>query len=115
MGTWATMDTIGSRFRPWLSCEDICWLNTPPNGRHSHHSAVLLLMEPRDNQGTFVPCAARILWYSADKTSSRQLRDTTQQGAEDFIVKRTWWNLEYNNANNIGATKDFWVECEFAV
>ena len=29
-----------------------------------------------------------------------------QQGAEDFIVKRTWWNLEYNN-NNIGSTKTF--------
>src|SRR3954454_3410201 len=78
MGKWATMDTIWSRFRPWLSCEDICWLNTPPNGRHSQHSAVILLMEPLDNQGTFVPCAARILWYSADKTSLRQLRDTTQ-------------------------------------
>src|SRR3954464_1298825 len=77
MGKWATMDTIWSRFRPWLSCEDICLLNTPPNGRHSQHSAVILLMEPLDNQGTFVPCAARILWYSADKTSSRQLRDTT--------------------------------------
>lgn len=38
-----------------------------------------------------------------------------QQGAEDFIVKRTWWNLEYNNNNNIGSTKDFWVECEFAL
>jgi hypothetical protein len=37
-----------------------------------------------------------------------------QQGAEDFIVKRTWWNVEYNN-NNIGSTKDFWVECEFAL
>ena len=29
------------------------------------------------NQGTFVPYAARIVWYSAGRTSSRQLRDTT--------------------------------------
>ena len=30
-----------------------------------------------DSQGTFVPCEARIVWYSAGRTSSRQLRDTT--------------------------------------
>src|SRR5215813_6097720 len=31
-----------------------------------------------DNQGTCVPCEARIVWYSAGRTSSRQLRDTTK-------------------------------------
>jgi hypothetical protein len=30
-----------------------------------------------DSQRIFVPCEARILWYSADRTSSRALRDTT--------------------------------------
>src|SRR5205823_4874786 len=29
-------------------------------------------------RGTIVPCEACILWYSADKTSSRKLRDTTK-------------------------------------
>src|SRR5262249_8771598 len=28
-----------------------------------------------DSQGTFVPCEARIVWYSAGRISSRQLRD----------------------------------------
>ena len=76
MGKWATMDTIWSSFRPWLSCEDICLLNTPQTGDTASFQRSSSLMEPLDNQGTFVPCAARILWYSADKTSSRQLRDT---------------------------------------
>jgi hypothetical protein len=31
-----------------------------------------------DSQGTFVPCEARIVWYSAGRISSRQLRDTTE-------------------------------------
>ena len=31
-----------------------------------------------DSQGTFVPCEARIVWYSAASTASRALRDTTQ-------------------------------------
>src|SRR4029453_13435520 len=31
-----------------------------------------------DSQRIFVPCEARILWYSADRTSSRALRDTTE-------------------------------------
>ena len=38
---------------------------------------VILLPVQLDSQGTFVPCEARIVWYSAGRTSSRQLRDTT--------------------------------------
>ena len=34
MGQLIMIDTICSSFRPWLSCEGICWLNTPPNGRY---------------------------------------------------------------------------------
>jgi hypothetical protein len=39
----------------------------------------------------------------------------TQLGAETFIVKRTWWNLEFNDAVETGILKEIWVECEFAV
>ena len=38
---------------------------------------VIPLTVQLDSQGTFVPCEARIVWYSAGRTSSRQLRDTT--------------------------------------
>lgn len=37
-----------------------------------------------------------------------------QEGSENFIVKRTWWSLEYNDATDKGVTKTIWVECEFA-
>src|SRR5712691_10250061 len=36
MGKLATMATIGGSFRPGLSCEGICLLNTPPKGRRSY-------------------------------------------------------------------------------
>ena len=75
------MDTIWSSFHPWLSCEGICLLNTPQTGDTGSFQRSASLLEPLDNQGTFVPCAARILWYSADKTSSRQLRDTIRRFA----------------------------------
>jgi Endoribonuclease L-PSP len=39
MGALATMATRGRSFRPGLSCEGICWLNTPPNGRYRQRSA----------------------------------------------------------------------------
>src|SRR5215471_4190917 len=39
---------------------------------------VNLLTGQLDSQRIFVPCEARILWYSADRTSSRALRDTTR-------------------------------------
>src|ERR1700730_4957178 len=75
----ATTDTIFSNFQPWLSCYGICLINTPPNGRYRQLSAG---HPPCCNservRGTFVPCEARILWYSTDKTSSRILRDTTR-------------------------------------
>jgi hypothetical protein len=45
-----------------------------------------------------------------------------QQGTEDFIVRRTWWTLEYPEAPVIqdakstvrGSAKSVSVECEFA-
>jgi hypothetical protein len=40
---------------------------------------VILLPVQRDSQETFIPCEARMLWYSADRTSSQQLRDTTNK------------------------------------
>ena len=47
----------------------------------------ILLTVQLDSQGTFVPGEARILWYSADRTSSRQLRDTTSlSGYEENAV-----------------------------
>jgi hypothetical protein len=39
---------------------------------------VIPLPVQRDSQGTFVPCEARLGWYAARRTSSRQLRDTTR-------------------------------------
>src|SRR5919205_4005621 len=46
-----------------------------------------------------------------------------QQGTEDFIVRRTWWTLEYPDAPMIqdskstvrGSTKKVAVECEIAM
>src|SRR5262249_4485337 len=38
---------------------------------------VNILTGQLDSQRIFVLCEARILWYSADRTSSRALRDTT--------------------------------------
>ena len=38
-----------------------------------------------------------------------------QNGSENFIVKWTWWTLEFVDSKNIGTTKELWVECEFAV
>src|SRR5215475_13277552 len=73
----ATMDTIGSSFRPWLSCQGICLLNRHQTGDTDSVTPVILLPVQRDSQETFIPCEARMLWYSADRTSSQQLRDTT--------------------------------------
>src|SRR5436853_7086497 len=77
MDKWATMDTIGSSFRPWLSCQGICLLNRHQTGDTYSVQPIILLPVQRDSQETFIPCEARILWYSADRTSSQQLRDTT--------------------------------------
>ena len=38
-----------------------------------------------------------------------------EQGTSDFIVKRTWWNVEFNEGAESGSTKSIWVECEFAL
>src|SRR5256885_5485708 len=78
MDKLATMDTIGSSFRPWLSCQGICLLNRHQTGDTDSVQPVILLPVQRDSQETFIPCEARMLWYSADRTSSQQLRDTTK-------------------------------------
>src|SRR5438128_12312469 len=77
MDKLATMDTIGSSFRPWLSCQGICLLNRHQTGDTDSVQPVILLPVQRDSQETFIPCEAHMLWYSADRTSSQQLRDTT--------------------------------------
>ena len=79
MDKLATMDTIGSSFRPWLSCQGICLLNRHQTGDTDSVQPVLLLPVQRDSQETFLPCEAHMLWYSADRTSSQQLRDTTHE------------------------------------
>src|SRR6266852_5394717 len=71
------MGTIGSSFRPWLSCQGIYLLKRHQTGDTDSVQPVILLPVQRDSQGTFIPCEARMLWYSADRTSSQQLRDTT--------------------------------------
>src|SRR6266436_4163316 len=76
MDKLATMDTIGSSFRPWLSCQGICLLNRHQTGDTDSVQPVILLPVQRDSQETFIPCEAHMLWYSADRTSSQQLRDT---------------------------------------
>src|SRR2546422_10654549 len=73
MDKLATMDTIGSSFRPWLSCQGICLLNRHQTGDTDSVQPVILLPVQRDSQETFIPCEARMLWYSADRTSSQQL------------------------------------------
>src|SRR5436853_3859676 len=82
MDKLATMDTIGSSFRPWLSCQSICLLNRHQTGDTDSVQPVVLLPVQRDSQETFIPCEARMLWYSADRTSSQQLRDTTQMSSK---------------------------------
>jgi hypothetical protein len=77
MDKLATMGTIGSSFRPWLSCQGICLLNRHQTGDTDSVQPIILLPVQRDSQETFIPCEARMLWYSADRTSSQQLRDTT--------------------------------------
>src|SRR5712691_1032809 len=79
MDKLATMDTIGSSFRPWLSCQGICLLNRHQTGDTDSVQPVILLPVQRDSQETFLPCEARMLWYAADRTSSQQFRDTTQK------------------------------------
>src|SRR2546421_8000415 len=79
MDKLATMDTIGSSFRPWLSCQGICLLNRHQTGDTDSVQPVIPLPGQRDSQETFIPCEARMLWYSADRTSSQQLRDTTHK------------------------------------
>jgi hypothetical protein len=47
---------------------------------------------------------------------------TGSYGFENFIVRRTWWQLEYpktadfqvEGQESIGKLKELWVECEFA-
>src|SRR2546430_16599419 len=60
-----------------MSCQGICLLNRHQTGDTDSVQPVILLPVQRDSQETFIPCEARMLWYSADRTSSQQLRDTT--------------------------------------
>lgn len=49
-------------------------------------------------------------------------KDATTPGYETFVVRRTWWFLEYPDSKAshisddapIGTTKSLMVECEFA-
>jgi hypothetical protein len=90
MDKWATMDTIGSSFRPWLSCQGICLLNRHQTGDTDSVQPVILLPVQRDSQETFIPCEAHMLWYSADRTSSQQLRDTTRNWK--VSIRDSWTN-----------------------
>lgn len=38
-----------------------------------------------------------------------------QNGTENFVVKRTWWSLEFDESKSVGSTTEVWVECEFAL
>ena len=38
-----------------------------------------------------------------------------QAGAETFVVKRTWWSLEFDDEHTRGSLNNVWVECEFAL
>ena len=48
--------------------------------------------------------------------------DAEAPGSQDFIVRRTWWNLKapelrtgiVSGPERRGQTTDIWVECEFA-
>ena len=35
--------------------------------------------------------------------------------SENFIVKRTWWNLQFDESKKLGQVSEIWVECEFAL
>src|ERR1700704_3938495 len=88
MDELATMGTIGSSFRPRLFCQGICLLNRHQTGDTDSVQPVLLLPVQRDSQETFLPCEAHMLWYSADRTSSQQLRDTT--GKYEHPILQGW-------------------------
>jgi hypothetical protein len=68
----------------------------PPNGGETDYSLTMELPE--------IPKKGDYVSIFRDKNF----------GTEDFIVKRTWWQLSYKNSENIGTLKDIWVECEFA-
>lgn len=36
-------------------------------------------------------------------------------GTEDFIVKRTWWGLEFDDSKSVGGVREIYVECYPAV
>ncbi len=94
MDKLATMGTIGSSFRPWLSCQGLCVLNRHQTGDTDSVQLVILLPGQRDSQETFLPCEARMLWYSADRTSSQQLRDTTgDRRLSLFVARKNWLKI----------------------
>src|SRR5262249_43463902 len=67
--------------------QGICLLNRHQTGDTDSVQLVILLPVQRDSQETFIPCEARMLWYSAVRTSSQQLRDTT------VMVESGRWRL----------------------
>src|SRR4030095_12357506 len=96
MDKLAPMDTIGSSFCSWLSCQGICLLNRHQTGDTDSVQPVILLPVQRDRQESLIPCAARPLWYSAERTSSQQLRDTTHLPPSIFLlVRRPWRSVFY--------------------
>ena len=68
----------------------------PPNGGETDYSLRMELPE--------IPRAGDYISIFRDGTS----------GTEDFIVKRTWWQLSYTDGEIAGSVKEIWVECEFA-
>ncbi len=50
-----------------------------------------------------------------------RVRRPKQTGSEDFIVRRTWWNLNFPDTEPVedtpstGKPRDIYVECEFAL
>src|SRR5215471_14822578 len=64
------------------------WSTRHQTGDTDSFQLVIPLIVERDSQGTFVPCEARIVWYLAGRTSSQQLRDTTQPCGQGVKIGR---------------------------
>src|SRR5262249_28413051 len=62
---------------------------------------VNILTGQLDSQRIFVLCEARILWYSADRTSSRALRDTTRKASHKKIPQTEAIFAHVNRINGL--------------
>src|SRR5215211_4495688 len=87
MGKLATTDIIFSIFKSRHLVMVYACSKRHQTGDTDSFQLVILLPVQLDSQGTFVPCEARIVWYSAGRTSSRQLRDTTTRPAMPNISR----------------------------